>query len=591
MSNGRPTADAPAGARPRTKRPVPNEEGLRSLGEQMQESVAPAASAPPASAEAKSASQKASQRSGGRHLRTRSPGRRKMRRGAKALVVTMVVVVVLLGAAAGYLGYLNSLVHRVRVFGLSADATSGALVGTQNILLVGSTSRCALKEQSIAYGLCSEGVTGVNSDIVMVLHLDSNDQKVSILSIPRDLFVPNARTSGPNKIDAALADGPTQLVAAVEDDFGIPIQHYVELNFDSFAAVVDALGGVNMYFPEPVFDDFSGLYVTSPGCIHLDGVRALQVVRARHLQYQPPGVTTTDRYYWPQEAQSDLARIRRTHEFLRVLASAVAKQGLGNPLTDRQLIAGVAPNLTVDSGFSTSDMVNMVLGFHSVDIGTAPQLTVPVLEAASSDYYFQGYNYGSIEFPSQPQDQQAIDQVLGVNAGTDTMTGKPLPKPGAITVSVLNGTGLPNQAADTASALEALGFSTIGVGDSASVGPESETVVDYSSSSDEAAAERVARSLSGAVILDRGPTTDGAQVTVTTGTDFSVNAPAGGSGSSAAGAGSTSSSSVASPSSSAYSDASVSASTSDAFSAPTPATVGLQPWDPRSCTASGGEGP
>ncbi|HYA67884.1 MAG TPA: LCP family protein [Acidimicrobiales bacterium] len=588
MSNGRPTADAPVGARPRTKRPVSNEDGLRSLGERMQESVAPPKPAATEALRGDTDTRTDSTRSGGRHLRKRATGRRKRRRGVKVLLVLLAVVVVLLGAAAGYLGYLNSLVHRVRVLGLSTDATSGALVGTQNILLVGSTSRCVLKQQSIAYGLCSQGVTGVNSDIVMVLHLDSNDQRVSILSIPRDLFVPNARNSGADKIDAALADGPTQLVAAVEDDFGIPIQHYVELNFDSFASVVDALGGVDMYFPEPVFDDYSGLYVTTPGCIHLDGVRALQVVRARHLQYQPPGVTTSDRYDWPQEAQSDLARIRRTHEFLRVLASAVAKQGLGNPLTDRQLIAGVAPNLTVDSGFSTTDMVNMVLGFHAVNIGTAPQLTVPVLESSSSSYSYQGYDYGNIEFPTEPQDQQAIDQVLGVNADTDTMTGKPLPKPGSITVSVLNGTGLPDQAADTASALEALDFATIGVGDAASVGPVSETVVDYSSSSDEAAAERVARSLSGSVILSRGPTTDGAQVTVITGTNFSVAAPAGSSGSSAAG-GSSSSTNSASPGSAAYSDSSATAS--DAFSAPTPATSGLQPWDPRSCTASGGEGP
>ena len=120
--------------------------------------------------------------------------------------------------------------------------------------MVGSTSRCALKVQNPAYGLCSQGVNGVNSDVVMILHLNPANNSVSILSIPRDLFVPNARTDGANKIDAALAEGPSQLVDAIEEDFGIPIQHYVELNFDTFANVVDALGGINMYFPEPVYD-------------------------------------------------------------------------------------------------------------------------------------------------------------------------------------------------------------------------------------------------------------------------------------------------------------------------------------------------
>ncbi len=102
----------------------------------------------------------------------------------------------------------------------------------------------------------------------MILHLNAAKGTVSILSIPRDLFVPERRVAdGANKIDAALVEGPSQLVSAIEEDFGIPIQHYVELNFDTFAGVVDALGGIKMYFPEPVFDAYSGLNVQTPGCI------------------------------------------------------------------------------------------------------------------------------------------------------------------------------------------------------------------------------------------------------------------------------------------------------------------------------------
>ncbi len=124
--------------------------------------------------------------------------------------------------------------------------------------------QCALSVQNPAYGLCSEGVTGVNSDVILILHLNPSKRTVSVLSIPRDLFVPNARATGANKIDAALYEGPSQLVAAIEEDFGIPIQHYVELNFDTFANVVDTLGGVSMYFPEPVFDAYSGLDIRRP---------------------------------------------------------------------------------------------------------------------------------------------------------------------------------------------------------------------------------------------------------------------------------------------------------------------------------------
>ena len=236
----------------------------------------------------------------------------KRRSGKRTLAwvggtVTLALVLVV-GAAAGYGWYLNHEIHHIDLKNLTSAPVKGDDAGTENILMIGSTDRCALKVQNPAYGLCSQGVNGVNSDVVMILHLNPADHSVSILSIPRDLFVPNARSDGANKIDAALYQGADQLIAAIEEDFGIPIQHFVELNFDSFINVVQALGGIKMYFPEPVYDAYSGLNIQTTGCLPLNGTQALQVVRARHLQYKGPGVTTTDPAYWPQEAQSDIAR-------------------------------------------------------------------------------------------------------------------------------------------------------------------------------------------------------------------------------------------------------------------------------------------
>jgi LCP family protein required for cell wall assembly len=515
--------------------------------------------------------------------------RRRPRRGGRhrrlwwVLGTVGVVLVVLVGGTAGYAWYLNHEIHRIDVRGLVDVPTSGADAGTENILLVGSTDRCALTVQNAAYGLCSQGVNGVNSDVVMILHLNPTTHSVSILSIPRDLFVPNARSTGANKIDAALYEGPSQLVAAINENFGIPIQHYVVLNFDTFANVVDALGGVKMYFPEPVYDAYSGLKVLTPGCISLDGVHALQVVRARHLQYKPAGVTTPYPDYWPFENQSDLARIRRDHEFLRVLATAVSKNGLSNPITDEQLISSVAPQLEVDKSFSTSDMVSLVLNFHGVDANQAPQLTLPVQVDQFGSYLYKGGYYGDIEFPSNVQDDQVVDQFLGIDATTDTMTGKPLPAPSAVTVSVLNGSGVTNQATTTSTALAALGFTMVGVGDSPPVGAEAETVVYYASRTpaDMAAAQAVAKSLSGAVIVALGPTTDGAQVTVVTGTQFTVNTPA----TPAAPAATTGATATTAPAVAASATTTTTTPSNGAFQAPTAAVSPLQPWDPRACPA------
>jgi LCP family protein required for cell wall assembly len=519
----------------------------------------------------------------------------RRRRTKRILVVSVVALLVIVGAGAGYAYYLTRGFHRVQVRGLSHSFTTGKEEGTENILMVGSTDRCALTVQNPAYGLCSQGIDGVNSDVIMVLHADPANHHLALLSIPRDLFIPNARTSGPNKIDAGLFQGLSQLTAAIEEDFGIPIQHAVSLNFDQFANIVQALGGINMQFPISVFDwgptgggvngnlpVSSGLNERAAVCVHLDGTQALQVVRARHLRYQTPGANPDYPYSWQPEAESDLARIRRDHEFLRVLATAVAKQGLGNPIADINLINSVKSDLTFDQTWSVTDMANLVLDFHSANVNSVPQLTLPVSvvidpDSSGGSLMYQGYSYGDVEFPAQSQDQAAIDEVLGVGPTTDTMTGLRLPTPSSVTVSVMNGTGAYNQAGDTAASLAALGFRTVGTGDTMPVGDVTETYVYYGSrnSATEAAAEAVSRSMTGSVIMAYDPSqvADGAQVTVVTGTQFAVNAAPPSPTSSTAVIPSTSSPTTSVP------------STSGAIATPNPTTSQLASWDPRACNA------
>jgi LCP family protein required for cell wall assembly len=554
----------------------PVERGLHELGRQIDE-----------------AERTPETRAGKRGAHAAPKKKRSVRRKIAWVGGTLLLVIVLIaGAAAGYAWYLNNQIHRIDLHNLTSSPVKGADAGTENILMIGSTDRCALKVQNPAYGLCSQGVNGVNSDVVMILHLNPATSTLSILSIPRDLFVPNARSDGANKIDAALYQGPDQLIAAIEEDLGIPIQHFVELNFDSFINVVNALGGIKMYFPEPVFDAYSGLNIQTTGCISLNGTQALQVVRARHLQYKGPGVTTSDPNYWPQESQSDLARIRRDHEFLRVLAAAVKAKGLSNPITDQQLVAGVVGDLTVDSGFGATDMIGLVLSYHNVSVNSAPQLTIPVQVDQFGNYVYQGGSYGDIEFPSEPQDHAAIDQFLGLKPNADTYSGGALPSPSSVTVSVMNGSGAYNQATDTAQSLKALGFNIGTVGDTNPVGREAETVVYYSSKTpaELAAAQAVANSMTGAVIMadDASLVSPGSQVTVVTGTDFTVNPPPATTVPPTSAAGAGAAATTVPPTTT--STTSGSSSGSGAFAPPTPTVTPLAPWDPRSCTASGGEG-
>ena len=373
-------------------------------------------------------------------------------------------------------------------------------------------------------------MTGVNSDIIFIIHVVPATHTVTLLSIPRDTFVPNARSGDEAfKIDAALYEGPTQLVNAIQEDFGIPIQHYVEVGFDGFVNIVNAVGGVKMDFPMPVYDSESYLDVKTPGCKVLNGVEALQVVRARHLQYDPPGLDTSDVYLWPQEVQSDIARIARTHEFLRVLASTVEAKGLSNPVTDQKLVDALAPQVQVDSGLSTSAMVQLALDLHSVSINSVPQYTLPISTTNFGSYYYDGSSFGDVVFPVEANDQQIIDQFLGVSSKTSTITGKALPSRSSVSVNVINGSGTPDQATQTSQALKALGFNVVGTPGTATPASSQaqETVVYYANTGTEPKAQAVASQLTGSIILSQNPSmvTAGSNVTLVTGNDLAVSAP------------------------------------------------------------------
>lgn len=539
-------------------------------------------------------------------LAARSKLRRRLTRTGIGLVLLIVVVV---GAGFGYYTYRSDQVTHV-----TAPHIEHQKGPAENILLIGSTSRCAASSVAVYRDECVNGhVNGINSDVVLVAHLDPTTDRVSLLSIPRDTFVPAARsgsalcgTTSPltpgtcsDKVDAALVEGPDQLVAAIEQDFGIPINHFVDLNFATFTNVVNALGGLKMDFPDRLYDaENPPLKITRTGCLSIDGTQALALVRSRHLYYftgkEVPNyaaiqaATNSGAYLTPDsggtyDGSGDLGRIIRVHLFLKALAQQVAARGLGNPLTDNSLIGAVAPNLTVDSGLSTIDMVHLLLDFRRANFASAPELTLPTLTYAQT-YYYDGGDYGDVIFPSEPQDRQTIDQFLG-----DT---SPTLAPSSISVSVIDGTDSASQTAEVGSSLSHLGYRVLPTSASDYVGPVSETTVLYSAGH-LAQAQQVLGSLAGAVVLGEGKPVGGAEVSVIAGSDLAVAKaspttppPA-------------SSSSSVPPSSTSTSTSTTttapSASTSTTLATPAsgnpnygfnPASTPISPWDPRSCPAS-----
>jgi LCP family protein required for cell wall assembly len=470
-----------------------------------------------------------------------------------------------------------------------------------DILLVGSTSRCAVTSSAqvkLFHLECLDGVNGVNSDVIMILRLQPG-RTPTLLSIPRDTFVPDARAGGLyNKVDAALADGPNQLVDAIQQDFGIPINHYVVLNFGTFEGIVNALGGISMYFPTTLRDYDSFLSIDKTGCVHINGVEALALVRSRHLYYHYDNKTKTWRGY---DGSGDIGRIERVHLFLKALVPQIAAKGLGNPITDAQLLGAIAPDLTVDSTFSKTSMLHLALQFHN-KVGNAPEYTLPIIED-SVEYMYKGYPYGLVAFPTEPQDQRTIDAFLGKAASPKQIA------PSGITVSVIDGTNSPESTTADATALTRLGYKVVGTGAQTSVGPISETTVLYAAgktaaqnAANLARAEQVKSSLGGLVVLGEGTTLDGADVSIITGSGFTIATPSAATTPTTVAttttiattttARSTTTTTVATTTTTrattttaptTKSVAPAAPALGSAFSAATPATEAIPPYDPRSC--------
>ena len=156
----------------------------------------------------------------------------------------------------------------------------------------------------------------------MVARFDPAAKTVTVLSIPRDLWVdiPGnvSGISGMNRINAAYDSGPDLLIQTIEQDLGIQINHYVAVDFPGFSGMVNALGGITMDFPTAVKDavhrprrDPDGL----PG--RSTASTALQLVRSRHLYYM------NSNGYWEDDGLSDFSRIQRQDAFFRAVLAKV----------------------------------------------------------------------------------------------------------------------------------------------------------------------------------------------------------------------------------------------------------------------------
>ncbi len=374
------------------------------------------------------------------------------------------------------------------------DAPAGDPV---NFLLVGSDSR-------EGEGAGEEAaVQGKRTDTIMIVRLDPQTEEVAVLSFPRDLWVPIAGTGESARINSAYnAPGEQQvLVDTIRDEFGIAVNHWIEVDFAGFRELVDAIGGVTLYFDRGLRDPAAGLYIDQLGCVTLDGEMALAYARSRKAEYH-----TEDG--WVNDPQSDLSRIVRQQTLMSEALDQVVREA-DNPVRLRELVDIGTSNVSIDSELTLGDVRSLADRFRDLGSDSLHTMSLPVVPRPGD------------EDSTVVVDEQAAEPILNIFRGLDPGEVSPA----NIEVSVLNGTSADparrreGLAGDVTAAFETLGFAT---GTPADAGEVHENTTVLYPSGGLAAGQRVARHITGGVILQEDRSLAPGEVTVVAGVGFTT---------------------------------------------------------------------
>lgn len=277
-----------------------------------------------------------------------------------------------------------------------AEVEIDAIPGGVNLLVVGSDSR---KGQDASFG--PEDSTGDLNDVTMLLHISEDHTNASVISFPRDMFVPIPECPDPDggtfdsmgsqKINTTLTYGGLACtVLTVEKLTGLSIPYAAEVQFSGVMAMSSAVGGVPVCVAEDIEDEYTNTYLTA-GMHTLEGLEALQFLRTRH------GVGDG----------SDLTRISNQQVFLSSLVRTVKS---ASTLSDPIKVYSLAKAVTANMNLSTS--LN--------DVSTLASIAVALKDIDLSKVVFAQVPTGLVEggvIPSQPD----FDDLFAAVAADDSL--------------------------------------------------------------------------------------------------------------------------------------------------------------------------
>jgi LCP family protein required for cell wall assembly len=331
----------------------------------------------------------------------------------------------------------------------------------------------------------------------LLVRIDPIAGTVKMLSFPRDLWIPMADTGQNDRINSAYGRGRQVLVDTIRKDFGVEVNNYIEVDFAGFKGLVDAIGGVPMYFDTPMRDMNSALDIPQAGCVTLDPDQALAFARSRYLEFQ------NSRGRWESDGTSDLGRITRQQFFVRKALAKAFSIGITDLSTFTRLLNVAKDSVTIDQTIDRGDLFALVQRFKELQPSDIQSYSLPVTNHTT--------NAGaSVLLLDQAAAQPALDVFRGKDPTQLTES--------QVSVQVFNGSGVGGQARDVSTALVAVGFA---VGSSGNAPSSDATVIQYAPGS-EAAADLLARHLTSASVLIEDSTLGPNQLALVTGKDFTT---------------------------------------------------------------------
>ncbi|MDO8848139.1 MAG: LCP family protein [Coriobacteriia bacterium] len=336
------------------------------------------------------------------------------------------------------------------------------------------------------------GESAARADTIIVARIDPENDKVWMLSIPRDTRV-EIPGYGTDKINAAtFHGGPALMVDTVEEFLGIPVNHYMDIEFDGFIQVVDSLGGVWIDVDAEIDDEKAsshGSYTASyiaEGYQLLDGDHALTFVRSRDFP------------------DADFTRMRHQQQFFKALADQATQ--FDNVIKIPGMVEDVAQFMSTD--MSMSQIIEVAMALR--DMGGANVQTATVMGEWKSPYVW----------PDEDKKEFLVDAMMAGLPFDATATVETGIDPSAVTVTVRNGAGIEGCATAASDMLTQAGYAVGEVGNANQFVYE-ETLVIYST--DRAAAVQVATVLpKGRVVESRGMYSFSTDVLVVVGKDYTT---------------------------------------------------------------------